>query len=663
MPKRSKTIVILNKKSSQSTPAGPTVYGSRRASQFLKDLASNADSLDVVILGDSNTGSALSGGWGWLAGIQQSLSNLGAPCYGTPLCPFVDRSNSGQARFYGNWRGSMATIATSASYLSGLTASTVSPTVADAVPYTAWNAASVRCSYGAYNPQGTLSGVTITGTAGQFACTSTKLQVGQQVQITGTFSGSGSISGYTSGVFYHIIATNGNTTFQLSATAGGTPLTTTAGTPTGLTYTSTADFDDWVYIPSSATGLFISGGSGISIQEHHPLAANGVVQFLRVRYGKVATAEGRFIPNVYANGAANGLTRLINGGAGISGAVSMTLGAGETSPTFNMHEVQFTANGKGHSAHAIGYNSSGTEFSQGPGALFCQSVYRKSKGFAVHSHAYQSGANTTEISNVISSTANSNISLLLREIRERQIAAGGSGRVLLWVHSGVNGADTTTTWTNGHKAIWEKYKTVWSSLGYPASDLAVVSIVTPPQNSNDTSGSGATLADVRTAANSMAIDNSDMCVVDVKKLMSYSALVEGTGNASYYQRFANTPNIGSDISFHLSGGTVTTTSQETATVTTANSITLTGTTAVTVDGYWNGSLLEIQQVNGVTDPPAFQQALITQYNGATKVATVAQWTGGQPTNGVSILYKIARKYPSDGYSVVSQAVLTSLLST
>lgn len=661
MAQRSKTTVIFNKKSSQSTPAGPAVYGSRRASQFLKDLASNADSLDVVILGDSNTGSALSGGWGWLAGIQQSLSNLGAPCYGTPLYPFVDRSNSGQSRFYGNWRGSMATIAKSANYLSGLTASSVSPTVADAVPYTAWNAASVRCSYGAYNPQGTITGVSITGTAGQFACTSTNLQVGQQVQIAGTFGGTGSITGYASGTFYHIIATNGNTTFQLSATAGGTPLTTTAGTPTGLTYTSTADFDDWVYIPSSATGLFISG-SGINIQENHPLAANGVVQFIRVRYGKVATAGGRFIPNVTANGAANGLTRLLDGGSGTTGAVSMTLGAGETSPTFNMHEVQFTANGKGHSANAIGYNSNGAEFSQGPGALFCQSVYRKSKGFAVHSHAYQSGATTTEISNVISSTANSNISLLLREIRERQIAAGGSGRVLLWVHSGVNGADTTTTWTNGHKAIWEKYKTVWASLGYPASDLAVVSIVTPPQNSNDTSGSGANLAAVRTAANNMAIDNSDMCVVDVKKLMSYSALVDGTGNASYYQRFANTPNIGSDISFHLSGGVVTYTAQDTATVTTANSITLTGATAVTVDGYWNGSQLDIQQVNSSFDPPAFQQALITQYNGTTKVATVSQWTGGQPTNGTSILYRIFRKYPSDGYSVVSQAVFTSLLS-
>lgn len=86
-------------------------------------------------------------------------------------------------------------------------------------------------------PVGTsLSSVAITGSAGQFSCSATNLVVDQPVTITGTFGGTGSISGYVSGTTYYIIATNNTTTFTLSATKGGSAITTTAGTPTGLTY-------------------------------------------------------------------------------------------------------------------------------------------------------------------------------------------------------------------------------------------------------------------------------------------------------------------------------------------------------------------------------------------------------------------------------------------
>ena len=88
---------------------------------------------------------------------------------------------------------------------------------------------------------GAPSGVSITGTAGQFSCTTTTLIVGQAITITGTYGGTGSISGYSSGKTYYIIVTNGTTTFTLSETKGGTAITTTAGTPTGLTYSVAAD--------------------------------------------------------------------------------------------------------------------------------------------------------------------------------------------------------------------------------------------------------------------------------------------------------------------------------------------------------------------------------------------------------------------------------------
>ena len=88
---------------------------------------------------------------------------------------------------------------------------------------------------------GAPSGVSISGTAGQFSCSSTTLIVGQAITITGTNSGSGTINGYSTGKTYYIIVTNGTTTFTLSATLGGTALVTVAGSTTGLSFSVVSD--------------------------------------------------------------------------------------------------------------------------------------------------------------------------------------------------------------------------------------------------------------------------------------------------------------------------------------------------------------------------------------------------------------------------------------
>jgi len=83
-----------------------------------------------------------------------------------------------------------------------------------------------------------LASVTISGTGGQFACTSTApfaISVGQKLIISGTYGGTGSITGYSDPTTYLVSATNGTTTFTLTTTAG-VAIVTTAGTPTGLTY-------------------------------------------------------------------------------------------------------------------------------------------------------------------------------------------------------------------------------------------------------------------------------------------------------------------------------------------------------------------------------------------------------------------------------------------
>ena len=111
----------------------------------------------------------------------------------------------------------------------------------------------------------TLSGVAITNINGQFSCsyTSSLLKVGQEVVITGTYGGTGSITGYSTPTTYRISATNGSTTFTL-VNLDNTGIVTAVGTPTGLTYTITAR-------------LTTTGGTptGLVLRVQAPLVTNG----------------------------------------------------------------------------------------------------------------------------------------------------------------------------------------------------------------------------------------------------------------------------------------------------------------------------------------------------------------------------------------------------
>jgi hypothetical protein len=102
-------------------------------------------------------------------------------------------------------------------------------------------------------PSAAVTGVAITGTAGQFSCTCSYLSVGMSMTITGTYGGTGSISGYASPSTY-LVSAVGSGTFQLSQ--GGVPIATTAGTPTGLTYTATANVSQQqIQIYNSTAGI------------------------------------------------------------------------------------------------------------------------------------------------------------------------------------------------------------------------------------------------------------------------------------------------------------------------------------------------------------------------------------------------------------------------
>ena len=88
--------------------------------------------------------------------------------------------------------------------------------------------------------------VATSGTAGQFTCGASTLAVGDRVKITGTNTGTGTITGYATGTTYKVSAVTGTspsvTGFTLTTEAAGA-IVTTAGTLVGLTYTTETVID------------------------------------------------------------------------------------------------------------------------------------------------------------------------------------------------------------------------------------------------------------------------------------------------------------------------------------------------------------------------------------------------------------------------------------
>jgi hypothetical protein len=163
-----------------------------------------------------------------------------------------------------------------------------------------------------------LAGVAISGTAGQFTCTATTLAIGDRLTITGTLGGTGTITGYTTGTVYRVSAITGSvsavTGFTLQ-TPEGFSIVTTAGTPTGLTYTSVLT-------------VTISGGGGSGATATATLTGNVVTSI-------TVTAGG--------SGYTSNPTVTISGGGG-SGAAATAVRETVTNITVKNEGSGYTSN-------------------------------------------------------------------------------------------------------------------------------------------------------------------------------------------------------------------------------------------------------------------------------------------------------------------------------
>ena len=138
----------------------------------------------------------------------------------------------------------------------------------------------------------TLAGVAITGTGGQISYTSqTGLVSGQYLTISGTLGGTGSITGYSNPTTY--ILTSVTSTSATLTTTAGAAVVTTAGTPTGLTYTLgvapvTATISGYDYYGQAMTNT-ITSSSAIST------TVSGLKAFYQISSISVSGATGTAI--------------------------------------------------------------------------------------------------------------------------------------------------------------------------------------------------------------------------------------------------------------------------------------------------------------------------------------------------------------------------------
>lgn len=355
-------------------------YGSTMADQFVKDVIAGKDSLDVVVIADSNAAYSTNGGM--LYAWEKGLLDAGAAAYATGIFPCG---------------GATATVNQPAGKYSALAIEANQALVGTAQSGPSWTSlGSAQTSLTAINNawNGGSGGFKPAGTVLDWAyvATGTNNQSSQYVQLGATSS-----LGVSNELTYRV----GYATF----TTGSGSFKVGAFTPSPSA---------WI---SGTTYNTNTGTSGYAIATH--VVAANPSRVVATRFTKT--------DSFYGQGGVNG-----------------------------------------------------------PAGFLFESVSRNVKGFAVTGMDYYAGGTTTQISDGIVA-ANGTITTYLRELRERQILQGGSGRVLVFTYTGVNdvGAGNLADWATKTNAMIGHFQTKWAELGYPPSDLAFVVSVTHTQAASD----------------------------------------------------------------------------------------------------------------------------------------------------------------------------------
>lgn len=375
------------------------IYGSARAAHFLRELAAGDDSLDVIVIGDSNAGYPASGGYtlGW----DSCLTSNSCPIYATGI-QFA-AANDGE------------------------------PT-------------------GAFGP---ISGWTL---------------LHQQVAVGNLLSGKDS---------------------------GPAALTALAVPAAGDLYPGGATGANYPWV---ATGTTYALGFSVLLDSVNAPSPgdwdeSGTTLKWRGVYGTVAAGTGAGFTATAYNVTSNTLlaSQAFNCSTGSNG-----LAVGE----FSFTSVAARMGVGWNYQTTVQGGTGGASNTAGAGCVW-QSVYRVRKGYAVTCLYYNGGSTVTTMAGDIEDAGTTYWANFFTEVIARQVAAGGSGRVLISVNGGINGPSNTAQWQAGMEAIYDALYAGWNAAtGSDPENFAMECSVTHPLNAAFYAATEAVLTVVRTASES-----------------------------------------------------------------------------------------------------------------------------------------------------------------
>lgn len=423
-------------------------YGSSAVSNMFRDAIAGDDSLDMFVVGDSNTlfysGGSSTAVSGWTDGFTSAIYKIGSPIYATPIFPlYLDASTQTQG----------------------------------------W-----RCLWSAF--AGGLGG---NGTTGDDGVTTAYMLSGN---LGSSLAGGAPVLGPT-------FCTNA---FTASIGFG----------PAGNQMLASQTSFDYPWYPAGAANRFQDYIAGIEISADHPMGITSALNY-RIVHAVFQTSGGEFWVACQDN-------------AGNPLIADQQVSCGSTSDSIITTTVALVANPartlpiQWRWAGKFGLRT--TRGINGKFAGFLQSVSRNIKGFSASAMCWYSGATMTQISTGASAVGiTDSLKTWLREARTRQIACGGSGRVVVLIHGGAN-TDTglPDSWTTASNNIISRFTTAWSSLGYPASQLGFLAMVSHVKSNPDD------LSTVRTFVDTAYASSSNVLAVN----LGIAAPVSKMSNLTYY---------------------------------------------------------------------------------------------------------------------------------
>ena len=211
--------------------------------------------------------------------------------------------------------------------------------------------------------------------------------------------------------------------------------------------------------------------------------------------------------------------------------------------------------------YGLGESFGGVTWAKGPFAVYLDSIHNNSKGFAVNNIIFDGGAQTSRLANTINgvstpseSQSESALKTILKETRERQIQAGGSGNVIVFVNSGINdagAATSTSVYYTSLLTLISAYQSTWESLQYPENDLAFIVTTTHPTVFPDTNLSG-----YRDVGKTLNTTKANVLFADITALGNDGITFGGLTGGNSFNNYANlyAPDGASHLSVGSSGG-------------------------------------------------------------------------------------------------------------